>query len=461
MKDLLMPLEDAAEKTPERQIGVGLIEALDHEARGIARAKGKVIFVEDALPGERVEYESFCVKPRYEQARLRALLSSSFQRVAARCPHFGVCGGCVMQHLDATAQVAVKARILEDTLWHVGRVRAETPLTPIHGPAWGYRHRARLGARFVRNAVLLGFRARKSSYIADVRVCPVLHPLAARLLAPLRELIGGLSVRDRLPQVEIAVGEERAALVLRILKPASAADKMAIRAFAQTWDTLLYLQKGGPESATLFHPEPPLEKNQELAYLLPEQNLRMTFCPTDFTQANHSMNRALIRRALTLLELSPQDRVVDLFCGLGNFTLPIAKTLAGQGAKILGIEGNPALTGRARENARAHQLEGRAEFLSRDLFTVTPDFWRELTLGFGRANKLILDPPREGALKVVKSLPPETRPERIVYVSCNPATLARDAAILTSQKGYALKAAGIMNMFPHTAHVESIALFTA
>lgn len=428
---------------------VGVIEALDHEARGIARQDGKAIFVEGALPGETVEYASFRRKPNYEQAHLLRVMHGAATRVPPVCPHFGVCGGCVMQHLEFRAQVAVKQRILEDNLWHIGRLRPDEILPPIQGPAWGYRHKARLGVRKVpkKGGILVGFHERKSSYIADIRSCPVLHPAVSALLLPLRELIGSLSISERLPQIEVAVGEACVALVLRILEPLVPADETCLKSFADQHGVVFYLQPKGPDSARRFYPLP----GPELAYHLPEFGLRMAFRPTDFTQVNHAINRVLIRRALELLDPQPDERIVDLFSGLGNFTLPIAR----RGARVLGVEGSAALVERGRECAALNGLAERADFAEADLFACTP----ESLLALGAMDKLFIDPPREGALEVVKSLPETDAPARIVYVSCNPATLARDAAILVSQKGYRCRAAGAVNMFPHTAHVESIALF--
>lgn len=428
---------------------VGVIEALDHEARGIARQEGKAIFVEGALPGELVEYASYRCKPRYEQAHLVRVIRKVASRVEPPCPHFGVCGGCSMQHLEFGAQVAAKQRVLEDSLWHIGRVRPEQIMPPIQGPAWGYRHKARLGVRHLpqKGGVLVGFHERKSSYIADIRTCPILHPAVSALLLPLRELIAGLSISERLPQVEVAVGEQCVALVLRVLEPPSPADEARLRQFADARQVVLYLQPRGPDTAFRFHPLP----GPELDYRLPEFDLQMVFRPVDFTQVNHGINRVLIRRAMELLEPQPDEFVVDLFCGLGNFTLPMAR----RGARVLGVEGSAALVRRGEESARLNGLANRVRFAVANLFECTPASLAAL----GPMEKLLIDPPREGALEVVKSLPDAGGPRRIVYVSCNPATLARDAAILVSQKGYRFQSAGAVNMFPHTAHVESIAVF--
>jgi 23S rRNA (uracil1939-C5)-methyltransferase len=427
---------------------IGTVESLDHEARGITRLDGKAVFVDGALPGERVSYASFRRKPSYELAHLVEVLRPSSLRVEPRCEHFGVCGGCAMQHLDPVAQVAVKQRVLEDTLWHVGRVRPAQILPPVQGEAWGYRHRARLGVRKIpkKGGVLIGFHEKRSSYIADMRSCPILPPQVSGLLMPLRGLIDGLSVSERLPQVEVAVGEACTALVLRILQPLTTDDETQLRDFADRHGVVFYLQPKGPDSAFRFHPLP----GPRLTYTLPEFAVELEFRPTDFTQVNHAVNRVLVRRALALLDAQPGERIADLFCGLGNFTLPIARS----GAQVVGVEGSPALVERGRQAAVANGLEGRIEFGVANLFECS-----EESLGaLGRFDKMLIDPPREGALEVVKALG-DNGPRRIVYVSCNPGTLARDAALLVSVKGYRFRATGVVNMFPHTAHVEAVAVF--
>ena len=428
---------------------IGIIESLDHEARGITRLEGKTIFVEGALPGEKVEYTSFRRKPNYEVAQADRILKASPDRVAPKCPHYGSCGGCSMQHLDSTAQVAAKQRVLESNLWHLGRLRAEQLYAPIHGPAWGYRFRARLAARFVakKGGMLIGFHERKSSYIADMTTCPNLPPHVSKLLVPLRELVAGLSISAAMPQVELAVGEHITALVLRNLEALTAADEARVKAFADHHDVVFYLQPQGPATAYRFYP---LE-GPRLTYALPEYAIEHAFSPTEFTQVNHAVNRVLVRRAMALLDPRPGERIADMFCGLGNFTLPIARL----GAQVVGVEGSRELVRRAGENAAANGLAEKVEYGVANLFEATP----ESLAALGRFDKMLIDPPREGALELVKAIDPEQAPGRIVYVSCNPSTLARDAAILVSQKGYRLLGAGVVNMFPNTSHVESIALF--
>ena len=426
-----------------------LIESLDHEGRGVAHRDGKAIFVEGALTGELVEAEIYRKKPSYEQAQASRILKASPFRVTPRCRWFGICGGCTQQHLHEAAQVAAKQRVLEDCLAHIGKVAPEVMLSPIHGPTWGYRRKARLAVRNVpkKGGVLVGFHERRSSYVADMLGCEVLPPHVGRLLPELRTLVAGLSVRDRLPQIEVAIGDAVSVLVLRILEPLTASDEAQLRDFAERFGVQVWLQPKGPDSAQPFHPlDAPA-----LAYRLPEFDLTLPFRPTEFTQVNQDVNRMLVRRAIRLLDPQPGERIADFFCGLGNFTLPIAR----RGAQVLGIEGSFPLVQRGMENAALNGLGGRCRFQYMDLFQIAPGVLTAL----GEFDKWLIDPPRDGAIELVKSLPETGGPRRIVYVSCNPATLARDAAVLVHTKGFRLKAAGVANMFPHTAHVESIALF--
>ncbi len=435
------------------------IESLDLEAQGLAHNdEGKVVFVEDALPGEEVQVVVQRRKNSWEQARPTAWRCESAQRVVPRCPHFGVCGGCKMQHLHIGAQVATKQRALEDALWHIGKVRPEQVLRPIEGPAWGYRQRARLSVRHVlkKGKVLVGFHERKSSYVAEIDSCAVLPPHVSALLLPLRELVYAMDGRDRLPQIEVAVGGDTTALVLRHLEPLSAADSDRLRAFAARHAVEWWLQAKGPESVrTLDGVE------SRLAYELSEFAIRMPFRPTDFTQVNAAINGALVARAVGLLGPQRGDAVIDWFCGLGNFTLALA-TRAGS---VTGVEGSQVLVERAGAAAALNGLAHRARFVADDLFEISG----ERLVSFGSAERWLIDPPREGAFAIVKALT-ELReasgsddrwqaPQRIVYVSCNPATLARDAGLLVHRAGYRCSAAGVVNMFPHTAHVESIAVF--
>ena len=476
------------------------VESIDLEANGVARHDdGKVVFVRGALPGERVAAELVRRKPKFDVAQTVEVLRASSARVQPRCPHFGVCGGCSMQHVDAGVQMAIKQRALEDQLWHIGKVRPQTWLAPISGPAWRYRHRARLSVRDVpkKGGVLVGFHERASSYVADMRECHVLPIRVSELLLPLRELVASLGIRRRVPQIEVAVGEALApptesggraggagsaggaqsaggagsagradgtraqadeciALVLRVLDAPDADDLERLRRFAAAHRIEWWLQPKGPDSIELFcDAEGRLARDgarSSLGYALPEFGVRMPFRPTDFTQVNARINEVLVRRALRWLDPQPGARVVDLFCGLGNFTLPIAA----RGAHVVGIEGNRTLVDRAAANAALNGLGERCEFRAANLFEIDAEGWRAL----GRFDAALIDPPREGAIEVVKAIAgDEAKPGRIVYVSCNPATLARDAGVLVHSGGYVLRAAGAVNMFPQTSHVESLAVF--
>jgi 23S rRNA (uracil1939-C5)-methyltransferase len=469
------------------------VESLDLEAQGVAHRRaegpgqGKVVFIEGALPGERVQVQVSRRKNNWEQGPVAAIARESAQRVRPGCPHFGLhagaCGGCKMQHLHSAAQVAVKQRVLEDNLWHLAKVRPERLLRPIEGPAWHYRDRARLSVRHVakKGTVLVGFHERKSRYVADMQVCPVLPEAVSALLMPLRELIGAMDQRDRLPQIELAVGRGGGqggeggrggaggvlgtgssdpgakrppviALVLRHLLPLSEADLARLRDFGRRHGVQWWLQPQGPDSVHRLD-----DDGEPLAYDLPEFGITMPFKPTDFTQVNSHINRVLVERAVRLLDPQPGDRVIDWFCGLGNFTLPLAT----RAREVLGIEGSAALVQRARDNAAANGLAARTRFEARNLFELSASDLRAL----GPAGRWLVDPPREGAFALAKALADLhaeggwQAPARIVYVSCNPATLARDAGLLVHQGGYRCTMAGVVNMFPHTAHVESMAVF--
>ena len=456
------------------------IESMDLDAQGIAhRPDGKVVFVDGALPFELVSANVHRKKSNWERASLLAIHRESSQRVNPGCPHFGLhagaCGGCKMQHLHIGAQVAIKQRVLEDNLWHLGKVKPETLLRPIEGPAWGYRYRARLSVRHVikKGTVLVGFHERKSRYVADMQVCQVLPPHVSAMLMPLRALVASMQASDTIPQLELACGDSVTALVLRHMEPLSDGDIALLRSFAAEHGVQWWLQSKGPDTVRLLD-----EGGVQLSYALPEFGITMPFKPTDFTQVNPHINRVLVSRALRLLDVQKNERVIDWFCGLGNFTLPLAT----QARAVLGIEGSEALVARSRDNFKSNQAQrqqGQAlaatEFVARNLFEMTP----EMLVADGAADKWLVDPPREGAFALVKALAeleqarlgaegaaplPEgaqgwTPPQRIVYVSCNPATLARDADVLVHLAGYRCTAAGMVNMFPHTAHVESMAVF--
>ncbi|HEV7616840.1 MAG TPA: 23S rRNA (uracil(1939)-C(5))-methyltransferase RlmD [Burkholderiaceae bacterium] len=461
------------------------IESLDMEARGVGHLQnedgtpGKVIFVEGALPGERVSFQSYRKKAKWEAATLTALHSESALRVKPKCAYFGLCGGCAMQHVEPSAQVAIKQRVLEDNLKHIGKVKAETMLRPIHGPTWGYRYRARIAVRNIpkKGGVLVGFHEKKSTFITDMKTCEVLPPNVSAMLVPLRHLIASLSIVDKVPQIELAVGQgngvQITAMVLRIMAPLDADDEAKLKAFADEHKVQWWLQPNGPDDAYQFYPtagsaEPSVAfplvtagsaepTDIRLHYALPEFGITMPFKPTDFTQVNHQINRVLVARALRLLDVQPNERIADLFCGLGNFTLPIAT----RARQVIGIEGSATLIERASRNAQENGLADKTVFHCRNLFEATTEDFIKL----GKFDRILIDPPREGAMAICQALNglvktrPELLPGRIVYVSCNAATLARDAALLVHEAGYILKQAGVINMFPHTAHVESIAVF--
>ena len=425
---------------------IALIESLDREGRGVAHVAGKAVFVDNAVPGERVEYSAYRRKPAWEAAQIVRIVQEGAPRISPRCAFFGTCGGCSMQHIEERAQVAAKQRVLEDALWHLGRIRPETMLRPLHGLAWGYRHRARMSVRWVekKGGSLVGFRERRSSYVTEMTSCEVLPLKVSGLIRPLRTLIDTLDMQGRIPQIEVAVGDALTVLVLRVLEAVGVEDRERLKRFAEDHAVQLWLQPEGPDSARPFWPvEAP-----GLYYTLPEYGLRIAFGPTDFTQVNHAVNRLLVSRALSLLDPRPGERIGDFFCGLGNFTLPIASC----GAEVLGVEGSAGLVARAEENALANGLADRCRFALADLFDAAA------RAGLPACDKVLLDPPREGAIELVKSFAARP-PSRIVYVACDPATLARDSAVLVHVQGYRLAAAGVVNMFPHTSHVESIALF--
>ncbi len=426
------------------------IESVDHEGQGVGHLEdGRVVFIEGALTGEVVEYAAKRSKDRFEKGTVTRILKASPFRVTPECEWFGVCGGCSLQHLDEAAQVATKQRVLEDALKHIGNVQPDHWLSPLHGPTWGYRRRARLSVRFVpkKGGILVGFHERKSRYVAYMTSCKILPPHISDLLPALSELVLNLSLKEQLPQIEVAVSDAVSVLVFRIMEPLTPDDEAQIRTFADRHGVQIWLQPKGPDTAYPFHP---LDAPR-LTYRLDEFAVEMPFGPTEFTQVNFGINQSLMRRAMQMLDAQPGERIGDMFCGLGNFSLPIARS----GAQVFGVEGSAALVKRAFENAAYNDLSANTDFAAADLFKMTPETFATL----GPFDKLLIDPPRDGAIDLVNSLPDQGGPQRIVYISCKPATLARDAAVLVHTKGYRLVSAGIANMFPHTAHVESIALF--
>ena len=382
-------------------------------------------------------------------ANVVEVLKQSNQRVTPKCPHYGLCGGCKLQHLDFAAQVAAKQRLLENDLKHIGKVSPDNMVPPLYGPTWGYRHKARLSVKYVdkKARVLVGFNEKGTRYVADMNSCEVLVPAVSALIAPLQAMIVHLSIRDKIPQIELAVGEhEVIVLIFRIMDALSADDEVLLKDFADTHQVQVWTQTKGPDTIKPFYPQ----NGEQLQYSLPEFDLTYPFKPNEFTQVNPQINQVMIRRAMQLLAPKAGESIADFFCGIGNFTLPIARS----GASVLGLEGLANLVDRANESAALNNIS-HVKFGVADLFKMTESSLAEL----GVFDKWLIDPPRDGAFELVKAITADYAPKRIVYVSCNPATLARDADVLVNEKGYVLKAAGVINMFPHTAHVESIALF--
>jgi 23S rRNA (uracil1939-C5)-methyltransferase len=426
------------------------IELLTHDGRGLTHIDGKAVFVHGALSGERVLFRYTRVQRRYDEAVVAEVLDASPLRVEPRCASFGVCGGCSLQHMDSTGQIEAKQAILADVLCRIGKLEPERwPvrwLEPLVAEHWGYRRKARLGVRWVakKGRVLVGFRERGSAFIADIDRCHVLHSSVGERLPELARLIERLSIRERLPQIEVAQGDGPVVLVFRVLDPPSSLDIGLLQAFAADTGFHIYLQEGGTETVRALPGQ-----GIDLHYSLPRHQLRIGFEPTDFTQVNLELNRLMVDRALELLDPQPDERVLDLFCGLGNFTLPIAR-LAGS---VVGVEGDQGLVRRAQQNAEQNAIHN-ADFYSADLYgdlELAP--WRRAPY-----DKALIDPPRSGAREVL-DLIADAGVRRLVYVSCYPSTLARDAEHLVHGLGYRLTAACAMDMFPHTAHLESMALF--
>lgn len=433
-------------RLPEGEFEAAILD-MAHDGRGIARVDGKVTFIQGALPGEQVRFRYLKVKRSHDEAVATAVLAPAAERVEPRCPHYAVCGGCSLQHLAPEAQIRAKQAVLLENLRQIGGVEPESVYPPLTNETpWGYRRKARLGVKWVpkKGRVLVGFRERGGSKVADLSVCHVLHPRVGGLLPALSDLIGGLTIRDRVPQIEVAMDDEHCVLIFRILDPLADSDRERILAFGERHDIIPYVQPGGPHSVA-----PLRAPGIDLSYRLPGQGVVLGFEPGDFTQVNSEINRRMVDRAMELLDPSPADRVLDLFCGVGNFTLPLARH-AGQ---VTGVEGEPGLVQRARENAARNRLHNVA-FHAANLYEPVD----HLPWARGGYQKVLLDPPRSGALEVLPLLP-RLGAQRVLYISCYPGTLARDAGVLVQEHGYRLLGTGVMDMFPHTAHVESIALF--
>lgn len=430
-------------------IGIATVESLSQEGVGVAHVDGKAVFIQGALPGEHVRFRYHNKKKKYDTGVMIELLQPSPDRVVPRCEYFGVCGGCGLQHLQPSAQLQAKEKVLLSDLAHIGKVTPESILPPLASEPWHYRRKARLGARMVekKGGLLLGFREKRSAYITNLAHCETLHPDVAQRLPALRALIAALSCAARIPQVEVAAGDNAALFVFRHLEPLTADDERQLREFGRTQAVWIGVQPGDPNSVRMLWPQPPA--NSDLYYELRDYGLRFYFAPTDFIQVNGAMNAAMVRQALALLQPQKHERVLDLFCGLGNFTLPLAR----QAGTVLGVEGEAALIARAQRNAEANDV-ANVNFRVANLFetAAVEGLWQTPW------DKMLLDPPRTGAIEVVKTIPADG-PRRIVYVSCNPATLARDAEVLVAVKGYRLRSAGVMDMFPQTTHTEAMALF--
>jgi 23S rRNA (uracil1939-C5)-methyltransferase len=438
------------------------IDNLSHEGRGIARLDGKTAFVHGALPGEHVIARCRAAKKNYLEAVTEKVITASPLRVEPGCPHFGLCGGCSLQHMDSVAQREHKQNTLLEQLQHIGQVTPKHILEPLIGPEWGYRRRARLGVKYVQKkaSLLIGFREKSSPFLADMSVCKVLHPSVGEKIMALRDSIGSLASHDKIAQIEVAVGDNATVLTLRNLVELSAADLDKLRDCARQHAFHIYLQPGGIDTIAPLWPEQPEELYYQIAGERPRQDsndsaaesraskdFRIYFQPLDFIQINADLNQKMIPHALALLDPQPQDSVLELFSGLGNFTLPLASRVA----EVVAVEGEESLVERAKMNAQRNDVHNIQHYAA-NLAEVRDAPW--LRDGY---NKILLDPPRTGALEIIRQLPLKSV-QRLVYVSCNPATLARDAHEL-AQQGFKLRAAGIMDMFPHTAHVESIGVF--
>lgn len=435
-------------KFPQQPVEL-FIDDLAHDGRGVAKSNGKTVFVTAALPGETVSAQLINRRSKFDEAKTLSVLVSAEDRVEAQCPHFDICGGCSLQHMEWTAQINFKANLLKQQLQHFGDIQPDEWLQPLQANAWGYRRKARLGVKHVqkKGGVLVGFREKQSHFIADIQTCLILHDKVEALLLPLREVIGTLDAKARLPQIEVAIGEDCSALVFRHLDPLTAHDRQQLIAFASKHKFDLYFQPKGPDTVHKVWPD---NEKDRLYYSLPDFNLKMAFHPMDFTQVNLEINQQMTTRAIDFLELTSKDKVLDLFCGLGNFSLPIA-TKAGE---VIAVEGSEAMVSRGYENAELNGLNN-IEFFAADL---TSDL-STMSWANQKFDKILIDPPRSGAQEICHYLK-NFNAKKIVYVSCNPATLARDAGILKAN-GYRMTHAGVMDMFPHTGHVESLAVFEA
>jgi 23S rRNA (uracil1939-C5)-methyltransferase len=430
---------------------IGVVAALTHEGEGIIRG-GKTAFVAGALPGERIRFRRSKRHRQHDDGVLLEVLEPAASRMQPRCAHFGLCGGCALQHLDPTLQIEAKQTELKENLERISRTQPDEWLEAMRGPVWNYRRRARLGVKYVakKGRVLVGFRERLAPYVAALERCEVLTPPMDALITPLAEMITTLSIRDRLPQIEVAVADNAVALVMRVMAPPSEQDLEILRSFERAHDLRLYLQPAGLDSVHRLDPADPTRANEApLHYRLPRFDLTLEFKPTDFIQVNGAMNEALVSRAIELLAPRPDSSVLDLYCGLGNFTLALARCAK----QVVGVEGDRELVRRAAENAVRNDIS-KAEFHVADLMQPLPE---AATWAKTRYSHVLLDPPRAGAREMLPTVA-RLAPERVLYISCHPGSLARDIGMLVHDHGFRLRAAGVLDMFPHTTHVESIAV---
>lgn len=433
---------------PEKTQAKTTIHSLSHDGRGIALVANKTTFVSGALPGETVAYKITLKRSNYNEAETLEVIESSAQRVSPPCPHFGVCGGCSLQHMSDDAQIQLKQKTLLEQLKHFGKVIPASILAPLTASTSGYRHKARLGVTYVtqKNKLIVGFREKSSSHLTHVQKCMVLHPRVGEQLPDLNQLISSLEKHQSIPQIEVAIGDNEVALVIRHMRPLPLADRDKLVSFGVQHHFQIYLQPNSPAPIEKLWPQ---DNQDRLSYNLPDYNLEFLFHPLDFTQVNLEMNRLMVKQALQLLDVKTEDKVLDLFCGIGNFTLPIAR----QASHVTGIEGGAEMVSRAENNAAHNNINNVAFYTANLMEPSVKATWMK-----ARYDKVLLDPPRAGAKEILPFIA-KCGAKKIVYVSCNPATLARDAGELVHQYGYKLQQAGIMNMFPHTSHIEAMAVF--
>ncbi|PCI18998.1 MAG: 23S rRNA (uracil(1939)-C(5))-methyltransferase RlmD [Piscirickettsiaceae bacterium] len=432
-------------KTLPPETAKATIESLAHDGRGVAHLDDRAVFIQGALPGEEVVFEYTKKKRDIAEGRVTEVLVASADRVEPGCVHYSICGGCSFQHLAPKQQIIAKQKILLNQFKSISKLEGFECWPALTGPYWGYRHRARLGVKDVvkKGRVLVGFREKASPFLAEIEQCEVLHPSVGKRLMDLSALVGSLSIKNKLPQIEVSVGDDRVALVLRILEPISDQDYVRLKEFEDSFNLDIYLQSKGPDTIV-----PLTGEKLDLTYRLPN-DVTLYFGPSDFVQVNVDINRQMIKRALDTLSLNENDQVLDLFCGLGNFTLPMAR----EAGHITGVEGSEDLIKRAKANANKNNITNTSFYASNLMENIDKEPWALKTY-----NKVLIDPPRLGAKEILPWLV-KWKAEQVLYISCNPSTLARDAGILVNELGYTLKKAGVMDMFPHTSHVESIALF--